>query len=138
MALAYGAFGLSAIAAAMYLMQERNLKHHKLRAVFSLMPPIQRLEAASGRLLLGGFALLTLGLAIGVVGLRHLNNPALYRMDPKVLWSLVVWVIYCVLVVMRWRFAQGGRRLALGSIGAFAFVLLTFWGSNLLSNLHNP
>ena len=47
MSLSYGAFGLSAVAALMYLTQERNLKFHKLKAIFSLMPPIQRLEARS-------------------------------------------------------------------------------------------
>jgi hypothetical protein len=47
-------------------------------------------------------------------------------------------VLYLGLVIMRWRFAQGGRRFALGSIGAFVFVLLTFWGTNVLSALHNP
>ena len=41
-------------------------------------------------------------------------------------------------MVMRWRFAQGGRRFALSAIGSFVFVLLTFWGTNVLSPLHNP
>ena len=36
--LSYGAFGLSAVAAMMYLKQERDLKRHTARAVFSLMP----------------------------------------------------------------------------------------------------
>ena len=49
----------------MYLTQEHNLKFHKLRAIFSLLPPIQRLEAVGQRLLAHGFLLLTLGLAIG-------------------------------------------------------------------------
>jgi hypothetical protein len=49
-----------------------------------------------------------------------------------------VWVIYLALILMRWKFSQGGRRFALGAIGSFAFVLLTFWGTNLLSPLHNP
>ena len=40
MSLSYGAFGLSSVAALMYLTQERNLKFHKLQAIFSLMPPI--------------------------------------------------------------------------------------------------
>ena len=39
MSLAYGAFGLSAVAALMYLTQERNLKFHKLQAIFSLCRP---------------------------------------------------------------------------------------------------
>ena len=138
MALAYGAFGLSSIAALMYLTQEHNLKLHKLQAIFSLMPPIQRLEAVVGRLLLCGFVLLTIGLALGAYDLVHLNDPHAYRGDPKIVWSAVVWLIYLGLIVMRWRFAQGGRRFAMGAIGSFAFVLLTFWGTNVLSPLHNP
>ena len=138
MSLSYGAFGLSSVAALMYLTQERNLKFHKLQAIFSLLPPIQRLEAAASRLLLAGFILLTVGLATGVVDLTHVNNPQIYRGDPKIVWSVVVWLLYLGLVVMRWRFAQGGRRFALGAIGSFVFVLLTFWGTNVLSPLHNP
>jgi ABC-type transport system involved in cytochrome c biogenesis permease subunit len=138
MSLSYGAFGLSAVAALMYLTQERNLKFHKLSAVFSLMPPIQRLEAVAGRLLAAGFVLLTLGLASGVVDLAHINNPHSYRGDPKIVWSIGVWLLYLGLIVMRWRFAQGGRRFALSAIGSFVFVLLTFWGTNALSPLHNP
>jgi ABC-type uncharacterized transport system permease subunit len=137
MALSYGAFGLSSVAALMYLVQERNLKFHKLQAVFSLMPPIQRMESAVWWMLLSGFVLLTVGLGIGWVGLTRLENMATYRGDPKILWSVLVWVVYGGLIVMRWKFAQGGRRFALGSLGTFAFVLLTFWGSNLLSPLHN-
>ena len=102
-ALAYGSFGLSSVAGLMYLTQEHNLKFHKLRAVISLMPPIQRLESAASRLLLAGFAMLS-----------------------------------AALVVMRWRFSQVGRRFAWGSIAGFVFVLLTFWGSSLLSPIHRP
>lgn len=138
MSLAYGAFGLSSVAALMYLTQEHNLKFHKLQVIFSRLPPIQRLEAVVGRLLLAGFILLTIGLSIGAYDLARLNDPQVYRGDPKIVWSAVVWLLYLGLLVMRWKFAQGGRRFALGAIGSFAFVLLTFWGSNLLSPLHNP
>ena len=138
MSLSYGAFGLSAVAALMYLTQERNLKFHKLKAVFSLMPPIQRLETAAGRLLVAGFVLLTLGLLSGVVDLTHINNPHSYRGDPKIVWSVAVWLLYLGLVIMRWRYAQSGRRFALSAVGSFVFVLLTFWGTNVLSPLHNP
>jgi HemX protein len=138
MSLSYGAFGLSSVAALMYLTQERNLKFHKLKAIFSLMPPIQRLEAAVGRLLVVGFILLTIGLGLGVVDLAHINDPEKYRGDPKIIWSAVVWLLYLGLVIMRGRFSQGGRRFALSAIGSFVFVLLTFWGTNVLSPLHNP
>jgi ABC-type uncharacterized transport system permease subunit len=123
----------------MYLTQENNLKFHKLQAVFSLLPPIQRLEAAVGRLLLVGFILLTVGLGLGAYDLALVNHPrARSGGDLKIIWSVVVWMLYLGLVIMRWKFAQGGRRFALGAIGSFVFVLLTFWGSNLLSPIHNP
>jgi ABC-type uncharacterized transport system permease subunit len=135
--LSYGGFGLSAIAAVMYLTQEHNLKFNKLRAVFSLMPPIQRLELVTSRLLLAGFVLLTAGLVIGVGYLKQTHD-VYFKGDTKILWSLLVWAGCLVLLVSRWRFAQRGRRLAWGAVGMFAFVLLTFWGSNLLSGIHNP
>jgi ABC-type transport system involved in cytochrome c biogenesis permease subunit len=138
LSLAYGAFGLSSVAALMYLTQERNLKFHKVQAILSLLPPIQRLEAVVGRLLVAGFVLLTIGLGVGAYALAHLDNPQVYRGSPKIVWSAIVWFIYFGLILMRWKYAQGGRRFALGAIGSFAFVLLTFWGTNALDALHNP
>jgi ABC-type transport system involved in cytochrome c biogenesis permease subunit len=133
--LSYGAFGLSSVAAAMFLTQEHDLKFHKLRAVFSLMPPIDRLEKIASRLLLAGFVLLTAGLAL--IPLLLKERPELRTAsDPKVVWSALVWCLYLALLVLHGRFAQTGRRFAWGAVGAFAFVLLTFWGVNLLSPSH--
>jgi len=135
--LSYGGFGLSAIAAVMYLTQEHDLKFNKLRAVFSLMPPLQRLELVTSRLMLTGFVLLTVGLAIGVIYLKETHD-VYFKGDTKIFWSALVWLGCLAMLVSRWRFAQRGRRLAWGAVAMFAFVLLTFWGSNLLSGIHNP
>jgi ABC-type uncharacterized transport system permease subunit len=133
--LSYGSFGLSSVAALMYLTQEHDLKFHKRRAIFSLLPPIQRLETVISRLLIAGFVLLTTGLAVGALWLE-LPEGARFVEDPKVHWSVLVWLLYLVLLVMHWRFAQGGRRFAWGAVGCFLFVLLTFWGVNLMSPMH--
>lgn len=135
--LSYGGFGLSAIAAVMYLTQEHDLKFNKLRAVFSLMPPLQRLELVTSRLMLAGFILLTVGLAIGVIYLKETHD-VYFKGDTKIFWSMLVWLGCLAMLISRWRFAQRGRRLAWGAVAMFAFVLLTFWGSNLLSGIHNP
>ncbi len=134
--LAYGAFGLGAVAAAMFLMQQHDLKFHKLRAVLSLFPSIQRLEIVAVRLVLAGFILLTVGLAAG----RHLPRPANtpYWTDPKVVWSICLWFVYLALLVLRRLRMTSSRGLAVSLITAFVFLLLTFWGTNLLSPLHHP
>ncbi len=135
-ALAYGAFGLSSVAALMYITQERDLKLHKRRALFSLMPPIQRLEKILRALLVAGFVLLTGALAVSGVFMHQQGRPL--TGDFKILWSFFVWAVYLALIFMRWKVWHGGRRFAWGSIAAFAFVLLTFWGSSLMSPLHRP
>lgn len=134
--LAYGAFGLAAVAAIMFLTQQHNLKFNKLRAVLSLLPPIQRLEIVTQRLVLVGFILLTIGLFAG--GRLPRPEGVYYFKDAKVVWSVILWALYLALLVGRWRLGQTGRRFAVGVIGVFTFVLLTFWGTNLLSDLHNP
>jgi ABC-type uncharacterized transport system permease subunit len=135
-ALAYGAFGLSSVAGIMYVTQERDLKLHKMRALFSLMPPIQRLELVTRTLLVAGFILLTGALMMAVVFMRQQGHSL--TADFKILWSVFVWAVYLGLILMRWKVWRGGRLFAWGSIAAFAFVLLTFWGSSLMSPLHRP
>jgi ABC-type transport system involved in cytochrome c biogenesis permease subunit len=134
--LAYGAFGLGAVAAAMFLMQQHDLKFHKLRAVLSLFPSIQRLEIVAVRLVFAGFILLTVGLAAG----RHLPRPAgaAYWSDPKVVWSIFLWFVYLALLILRRMRVTSSRGLAISLVAVFAFLLLTFWGTNLLSPLHHP
>lgn len=136
-ALAYGALGLSSGAGLMYLTQEHDLKFHKFRAVFSLLPPIQRLEVVMGRLLLVGFFLLSAALVSSFLFLKQ-SMGVYFKDDPKIIWSVLVWLLYLGILLMRWGFAQRGRRFAWGAVAGFIFVLLTFWGTNLLSPLHNP
>lgn len=135
--LAYGAFAFSAVAGMMFLVQERDLKERRVRALFTLLPPMDRLEQVVAEALLCGFGFLTLGLLMGTAGLKHLEGTG-HLKDPKVLWSVLVWLLYGTMVFLRWRLAHRGRRLAFGAIGCFTFVLLTFWGTNLLSTIHNP
>ena len=134
--LAYGSFGLSCVAGLMYLSQEHDLRFRKLRAVLSLLPPIQRLERLIGQLLVSGFVLLSVGLVAGALYLKQTKG-TFYQPDAKLWWSYLVWLIYLTLLVVHWRFHQTGRRFVWGAVASFAFVFLTFWGTNLLSGIHH-
>ncbi len=135
--LAYGAYGLSSVAALMYLTEERNLKLRKVWIVLSRLPSITRLEVVMHRALLAGFGLLSVGLALGVVGLFH-EKKVLWTSDPKLNWSLFVWCFYLALILLRKRIWLSGRRVAWSSIVGFGFIITTFWGFNLLSSIHHP
>jgi HemX protein len=135
-ALAYGALGLSSVAGCMFLTQDHDLKHHKLRAVLSLLPPIERLEHAMTWLMLSGFALLTAALAVSLIWFQRFRAE-FGQLDPKIIWSVAVWAMCCGLVLLRWKMPQSARRFAWGTIGIFVFVALTFWGASLMSPSHN-
>lgn len=132
---AYGAFGLAAVAAAMFLAQQRDLKVHKLRALLSLLPSIQRLELVTHRLVLVGFALLTIGLAVGSQLPRKDGVP--FFADTKVLWSGLLWLVYLEALVAHKFLGRPARRFAMGVIVAYVFLLLTFWITNLFSGIHH-
>jgi len=75
-----------------------------------------------------------IGLCIGAT-LPH--SGVKFYQDPKILWAGLLWAFYLGLLISRWRFGQSGHRFAIGVIGAFAFLVLTFWGTALLSPLHH-
>lgn len=133
--LGYGAYGIASVAGAMYLTQEHNLKYKKTLAIQSLLPPIQRVEKVTTRMLVVGQLLLTVGMAMAPFIVQSGSAKSVYT-DAKFLWSVLVWVIYLVLIVLHRRKKLNGHRLAWGAVGAFIFVMLTFWGTNLLSDLH--
>jgi len=134
--LGIGSFGLSAVAALMFLMEEHDLKFHKLRAIFSLLPPIQRLERVMNGLLLCGICLFTAGLAFSPFLLRQKYGVWL-KNDPLLDYSVFIWLFYLGLLISRWKFGQGGRRFAWSTAVSFAVILLTFWGFILLSQIHH-
>ncbi|MDR3460249.1 MAG: cytochrome c biogenesis protein CcsA [Verrucomicrobiae bacterium] len=135
---AYGAFGLAAVAAMMFLVEQRDLKIHKLRALLSFLPSIQRLELITTRLVAVGFVLLTVGLVAGSALPRQ--GATAYFADTKVLWSALIWLVYLEALVAHKFFGRPARRFALGVVIAFVFLLLTFGVTNMLSPLHqeNP
>jgi ABC-type uncharacterized transport system permease subunit len=110
------------------------LKFNKLRAMLSLLPSVERLDAVASRVVLIGFILLTIGLAAG--GRLPRPEGVAYFKDSKVIWSALLWVIYAGLLFGHMRSVFTGRRFAYGLIGTFVFLVLTFWGTNLLSTLH--
>ncbi len=62
--MAYGAFGLAAVAAGMFLLQNRHLKLHQTSPTFFVLPPITKLFTTLMRLLIIGVLLLAVSLGV--------------------------------------------------------------------------
>ncbi len=130
--IAYGAFALACVAGVMYLAQERQLKSHNLHSIFYHLPPIRDLGVANRRLLLAGFALLSVGLGAGFA-IGEIQSQWI-----KILWSSGVWLLYAGLLVAIFLHKVSGRRVAWLSACAFLVVLSTLWGLHFIADSPQP
>ena len=130
--LAYGVWGLAGVTGAMYLLQERQLKTHRLRRLFLRLPAIGQLDRINFRLLLVGFVLLSAGMLLGfVVGVEILKKDI-----PKALWTLLLWMVYGGLLAGHMTHRLRGRKTAWVSIAALLFLMVTFGIVNMFSSAH--
>ncbi|MGI8603890.1 MAG: cytochrome c biogenesis protein CcsA [Verrucomicrobiales bacterium] len=118
--LAYAAFALAAIAGVMFLIQERQLKRHRLNPIFYNLPPLQNLAKGLVRLLTLGLVLLTAGIATAYL-LEKSPAPL------KLALSWLVWAVYLAILLYQWMRGWPHRRLAGVSTIVFLLPLATLW-----------
>ena len=101
---AYAALGFSLLASILYLVQERRLKS-KVKAngdswwaPLEWLPPLDTLERIAHAMLLFGFPCMTVGLIIGAVLVQETPLGAAYFLDPKVIASFAMWLVYVLLL----------------------------------------
>lgn len=126
---AYGAFALAGIAGVMYLLQERQLKTHHLRSIFFHLPPIRDLAVANSRLIVTGFALLTVGIASGFAASDLLGTHLLHAG-----WSVGAWLLYGFILGAEFWHRLSPRRGAWLSVAALALLLSTLWGIRFITD----
>jgi len=127
--LAYGAFALSFVLGGMYVVQERQLKRRRFWPAFVEMPAIEQLDIINARLMVLGFALLTVGMLGGAISHRVTGHTP----PGKVLWAVAVWIAYGGVLAARQLWSLRGCRAAVASMMSFAFLLVTFWIVSLLA-----
>jgi ABC-type uncharacterized transport system permease subunit len=134
----YAALILSFAASVLYLVQAGNLKGKRTgkqtRALSSRLPSLETIDEIGYKSLLLGFPFMTLGLVAGAAIAQSKYGPVYFH-DPKVMLSLLMWIVYVVLLYTRWNNGWRGRRAAY--LSAFAFVAaLGAWAANFFSSVH--
>lgn len=116
---------LAFIAAALYLLQFRELKARRFGQVFQLFPPLERLDQLNRFALVAGFPALTLGVLLAL-GYGARFSGGLHLAKAQLVWGIFTWVVLgwavWVRVVRHW----AGRRAAVASIAGFSAVLLVY------------
>ncbi len=112
------------LASVMYLIQARRLRKKMNPGRVIPMLSLERLENMNRRALNLAFPLLTAGLLVGSILLRHNHDVGDNWLSLKVVTTALLWVVFLVLVYLRYGTNVPPRRLAWLSIAAFMLMLV--------------
>jgi cytochrome c-type biogenesis protein CcsB len=125
-------FALAFSASVLYLIQERRLKAHRGRGKLGPMPSLETLDRVSHTCLVWGLVLLTFGVVSGIVWAHVVWSNRQWMSDPKILFTLLVWLLYVVLLQGRMTAGWRGRWAAQLTIAGFLVIVLSLVGVNVL------
>jgi ABC-type uncharacterized transport system permease subunit len=123
--LAYAALLFTAVAAVVYLMQERQLKKKQTRSFYRLFPPLGMLDELISRSLGAGFALITVSIIIGIVW-AYIEYGTTWIDRGLISTSFATWGIYLALIFFRVGAGWRGRKAAILAIVALCCSAVTW------------
>jgi ABC-type uncharacterized transport system permease subunit len=126
-------------AGAVYLLVERLLRRKRQLTLVGRLAPLESLERFGRWALTIGFPCVTYGVLTGFCQLVRQHNPGPldWLLDPVVVFTLVLWVVYAVAAFAIWfRPRMRGRRGAFLSAVSVAVLVVGFIVAGHLSTLH--
>jgi ABC-type transport system involved in cytochrome c biogenesis permease subunit len=118
------------VASVMYLVQARRLKTKAVPQPGLRMLSLERLEAMNRRAITLAFPFLTAGLLVGTA--RMLQDQGRFQgwTDFRILSTVVLWLVFAILLYLRFGLHLRGRRVAFMTIGAFVLLVVTLLTSH--------
>lgn len=130
--LGYSGFTISAVYGFLYLVLYKDIKLNKFGLIFNRLPNLEVLERLSMYSAIIGFCTLTIAIIIGIIWLP-VAFPHFSYLDPKLIGTSLVWILYAVGITSKvlgnWR----GKRLVILSITGFTFAIISTILSNFLA-----
>ncbi len=116
-------FAVSAVGSLLYLVLERQLKHHKSSKLFNRLPSLAQTDSVARHSVFWAFPVYTAGMLLGA--LRAIETDvSLWWADARVVLAGLVWLAFALYEFMRWRKGWAGRSAAYLSLIGFALVIV--------------
>lgn len=116
-------FLIGAVASIVYLLQERQLKEHRVSTLFRRLPSLAQTDLIARRVIAFAYPAYTAGLALGVVRAIETDVGGWWA-DPRVMLAGVVWALFGVYLVLHYRLSISGRKAAWLAISGGLLVLV--------------
>jgi len=134
--LGYAAFALSFVLSVIYLIQNRLLRHHRLRTLVWRFPALEVLERMSRSSVAIGLVSLVAGVGFGLFWFNRLEG-TYWTGDPKEIITVVILAVYAGYLWLGRSAAWRGARASVLCVVNFLVVLFSYSVVNLyLSGFH--
>lgn len=134
--LGYTAISLSAAYGLLYLMLYHEIRSTRFGLIYKRLPNLETLERMSHKAEVFGFVMLTVAIVVGLIWLPRAFETFSYG-DPKLVATLVIWLVYAAGLTAKRRLGWQGRRTMIISLVGFGFVFLSMTVINLyMSGFH--
>ncbi len=130
--LGYSGITISAVYGLLFLILYKEIKLSKFGLIFNRLPSLETLERLSFISLLIGFILLTISITIGIIWLPS-AFPNFSYLDPKLLSTGVVWIIYGAGIVTKLSARWYGKKVIMFSLVGFTLAMLSLMLSNIIA-----
>jgi ABC-type uncharacterized transport system permease subunit len=126
--IAYGLFTIAALHALLMTLMERRLHGGALVGPLAALPPLLTMERLLFRVILAGFAFLSLTLVTGIAFSETLFGRAM-KFDHKTVFAVASWFIFAALLAGRYLYGWRGRTALRWTLAGFVALLLAYVGS---------
>jgi ABC-type uncharacterized transport system permease subunit len=126
--IAYGMFTIAALHALLMTLMERRLHGGALAGPLAALPALLTMERLLFRVILAGFAFLTLTLVTGIAFSETLFGRAM-KFDHKTVFAIASWFIFAALLAGRYFYGWRGRTALRWTLAGFVALLLAYVGS---------
>jgi ABC-type uncharacterized transport system permease subunit len=125
-------FTLAFFVGLLYLFEQNRIKSKKISLFLKKFPSLSTLDSINNKCLLIGFPVLTIGLALGII-ISKSTWGVFLRWQQKEIWAIITWFLYAFLIYSRLGIGWKGRKAAVGAIGGFIVIVITFIALGYLS-----
>lgn len=127
--ISYIIFAAASIAAVLYLIQDNAIKTKRTYPILIRLPDLSFLDKLTYRSIGLGFPILTLSVLSGFIGARNVYGSFWQGCPSRLIYSIVLWLIYAMILHVRLSARMRGRKVALLAIFAFFVIILSLFGT---------
>ncbi|WP_163835085.1 cytochrome C assembly family protein [Spartinivicinus ruber] len=130
--LAYSILTIAAFQAVLLAYQNYKLRHHQLKGILKVFPPLQTMESLLFEFVWAGVILLTASLATGFLFVEDLLAQHLAH---KTFLSIFAWLVFATLLWGRHQLGWRGNTAIKWTISGTTLLMLSYFGSKFVLDL---